>query len=824
MKIKFTVFISALVFLVKFSAGQGTVLHPGDMVITGFDTYTASGGTDSLYFTTLVDIEAGTVFSIANGCYEGRDPANTRSDTWVRCDNTTLNGRISSWKVTLNKAIPKGAVLGFELSSSGQITGLTVNCTAWVIDTDYLFVEDGTETGATSVQFSSTDADQIWLMQGEWTYNEVADYSLFNGRVLGGISNGADWVPVTEDLVLGSRKSRRHPQLECISLTGAITSGQRTYAAYKTSALHTGTQQQLLAEIKNTAGNWDIRPAATNAVAIDPDHQFPPGYCSNGFTVTGSLVAGKWNGSVSSDWFTCDNWENFSVPGETIDVSITSGSNEPVIDALTYPVTAAKFNNTAQSKNLVMNWPGKKLTIANSNTNKLAVSNDLTLNNGTMDFQNGNINIKGNIALNNGTYNPGSTTVILDGSTPQTIGNTIAVSPMFNNLVFDNPSGFTLVSPVIAAGAVTLVNGKITTSTSTLFTLGASGSISGGSNGSFINGPMSKLSASAGEFEFPVGKSKYRPCSIVAATANIADYQAEYFEGVPPSHTSLQAAVLGIENIEYWMIGKFAGSVNDRVKLNYINPGTGNWTPSDPCATCNIGVATFAGSQWEFTSSPGNFSSSLPEYRFYQDNGPVYSRSIGNLNPYTAGYSSNVILPVQLLQFDGKLSNNNAQLNWKIANVVDLEGFELQCSKDGQQFIRLADVTANGGFSYTYSHNQLSPGNWYYRLLIKERNGATTVSNVVILTIGNVRTSVNGLKQTVVINELGIFIFSATNQPVKASVTDILGRKLLSQIGMLQVGNNHWSIGLQSLANGMYFISIFTNDGVDQTLRFVKAK
>jgi hypothetical protein len=109
---------------------------------------------------------------------------------------------------------------------------------------------------------------------------------------------------------------------------------------------------------------------------------------------------------------------------------------------------------------------------------------------------------------------------------PQNISGSNAHSSafVFNSIAVNNISGLVLSKPIIigSSGVLTLTNGTITTDLVNTLTVNntSSSAISGGSNTSYINGPISRALPSnystTSSYLFPVGKvSNYLPLTMV---------------------------------------------------------------------------------------------------------------------------------------------------------------------------------------------------------------------------------------------------------------------------------------------------------------------
>lgn len=463
----------------------------------------------------------------------------------------------------------------------------------------------------------------------------------------------------------------------------------------------------------------------------------------------------------------------------------------------------------------------------------------------------GNLTNAGNFTTTYNAANTGSGQLWFTGNTNQIVSGAGAFN-LYDATVNNGSGGsVTLNTDLLVPHNLSFVNGIVNTAASPngLLTLGFATNAVLGSPGtsSYVNGPMAKQFAvgATTEFLYPIGKSAatpaYNPCSVlpVSTTGSTTTYTSEYFAGPHQNYAVMGLNLMGITNTNYWDISKSGGNAGNsaRVKLTYTNPGSGNWiyynssgpgayynTALDPCSACNVAVVhrETASNTWNFTASPASFNSSLPEYRFYTNNGDIYSAPVSSFSPFSVGYAFNIILPVNLLSFTGRLVFTDGRLDWKLADAKDLEGFDLEYSRDGRSYRKLATIKSNGGTAYSYLHTNLPAGAHYYRLLVKDKNGKTFYSQVVLLRLGELHTYLVGLTPTVVSSQLLPVVFSAREQPVEALITDVLGRRIGSEKSLLQAGTNQLRISAQSLARGMYFISLFTPDGLKETRKFIK--
>lgn len=97
--------------------------------------------------------------------------------------------------------------------------------------------------------------------------------------------------------------------------------------------------------------------------------------------------------------------------------------------------------------------------------------------------------------------------------------------------------------------------------------------------------------------------------------------------------------------------------------------------------------------------------------------------------------------PVELLEFDADIIDNNIRLNWSTASELNNDYFTIQHSTDGKSFTNITTISGNGTKNtiseYTYLHKTLDEGIHYYRLLQTDYNGQTHDKGVIAKVLAN---------------------------------------------------------------------------------------
>jgi hypothetical protein len=96
-----------------------------------------------------------------------------------------------------------------------------------------------------------------------------------------------------------------------------------------------------------------------------------------------------------------------------------------------------------------------------------------------------------------------------------------------------------------------------------------------------------------------------------------------------------------------------------------------------------------------------------------------------------------VLLPINLVNFEGSAKDGSNNLQWSTASEQNSSYFEVQRSTDGVNFSGIGKVTAagnsDGNKDYSYSDNQLSSLSpvYYYRLKMVDIDGSAKYSPVI---------------------------------------------------------------------------------------------
>lgn len=548
-----------------FDIPTSTTFEKGDFAIVAVNTQRrSSGSADEVCFITFKTISPGTSFEITDNGYE-----RVNAGQWGSTEGTVRFQLKAS-----SPSIPAGSVICIEGPDNAVYGGDGIDyfdIYVCGVKSDANWTATGlTTSGLNGLDWNSTD--QVFILQGgNWNHingpNHTDTYT--GGNILYG------WTAIPWKTNLGGTSptwttagSRLPTGMDCYTtnVTGLSDNSKVKYIGPKT-----GTKFQILSFL-NDVSNW--QGYSTNALydaAPDAYNYWQETDCSiTGFTVIASPPSGQWTGTINTDWFYCANWDDFTVPDASVDVTINqtalnncvvangtgecnsmvissnNGTNRNLEIASTGTlniITDLTINKTAGAGTLVVSTTGtgnlnlQNITITGtaasannailrneSATSTLNVDGNLTINTGgLLDLNaNGTLNLAGNYNNNHnaGGFDEANSTVVLDGAFDQNI-NTSGFTEIFHHITSAKPSGNILLQDNVtldATGILTLnddhllLNSKVlqlnnSSVNAIVKTTGAIVDESGSASGNNAGKLAWNIGATTGAHEFPFAVS-----------------------------------------------------------------------------------------------------------------------------------------------------------------------------------------------------------------------------------------------------------------------------------------------------------------------------
>jgi hypothetical protein len=395
------------------------------------------------------------------------------------------------------------------------------------------------------------------------------------------------------------------------------------------------------------------------------------------------LATTAWTGNASTDWSDCRNWEYGKLPTTAISAMIPAGMPR-------YPVISS---SAAVAKDLTI-ASGASLTLSSVPT--LEVYGDWT-NNGTATLT-------------------GSGSVIFRGSVNQTIGGSSATP--FSGLAITKTGGTVQLTRDLAIGtALWLNSGTLTTTAAYKVVLSPTATLLNESETAYIIGTVETtrllnvagagssfgglglvLTPNAGSSTLPGSTTVRRVTGTPLTGVNSRQGIARYFDVVPATNAALDVAMT-FAYFDHELNGIAAANL---AMFKSESGAAGPWAQQRPAMP---GANTFS------------------------------RAGIADFSIWTLGDANNP-LPVELTEFTAQAQQAAVALKWRTASEKNNDHFEVERSRDGHDFGRIATVAGQGTKAsptdYALLDEQL-PGDartLYYRLRQVDTDGKASYSPV----------------------------------------------------------------------------------------------
>ncbi len=528
-----------------------------------------------------------------------------------------------------------------------------------------------------------------------------------------------------------------------------------------------------------------------------------------------------------------------------------------------------EWNRPSQAAETTLNWPASSIPDINGKITmkagyfNIGGSSNTRLTNGTfkigaVDVQggifsigstvNGSATISGDVTVSGGTFrvgNPsftGAMTVTTNGNVTQS-GGTIDISPNSGN------------GKLIAKGNVNQTAGTLTetgTGTTPSLTFGGASS----QNATFlgtVSGNNFIVITNNGGNHVNLLSNATLPYRLQLTSGNmiLGNNNLTVTEKVFGTRTGAGVVTNGtgsltLKNVNTGFNGKdfpvrFSNVSHDPVFITNTT-GTADFsvrvsnvvTPS-----ANLNFFNLIGRQWEVASTstsanlefePDPLAGATPtagsrSIARYDGSTWVQSAAVegaSNAYPYSADFTAfssfvvgtTSVIPVELVNFKAKYTNNSNTLTWQTASERNAQQFDIQRSTDGvSAWTNIGTVKAQGNSQALLSYQfvdetplRLS----YYRLRTSDLDGKTQVSKTVSINRqANGKLSVGSISS--LYTEGGTLTFDIDlieRAHLNITLTDAAGRAVLTKNYTTVEGNNQIQLNTTGLAKGVYIINI----------------
>ena len=180
------------------------------------------------------------------------------------------------------------------------------------------------------------------------------------------------------------------------------------------------------------------------------------------------------------------------------------------------------------------------------------------------------------------------------------------------------------------------------------------------------------------------------------------------------------------------------------------------------------------------------------------------------------------VLPIVIESFSVTQNSDNNELRWKYSdNNNELLKFEIEKSFDGTSFQNLKTITpVIGTFDFT-SKDFANQNDCYYRLKVTRNNGSYFYSD--ILKVKQSKIYKTTIVPNPVMDNATINYFCKKDGVISFSIFDVSGKQIAVENIFIYKGLNAVKLSkINGLQTGQYFLTIVSDTGEKETLKFVK--
>ena len=179
-------------------------------------------------------------------------------------------------------------------------------------------------------------------------------------------------------------------------------------------------------------------------------------------------------------------------------------------------------------------------------------------------------------------------------------------------------------------------------------------------------------------------------------------------------------------------------------------------------------------------------------------------------------------LPVKLLTFEGKNTNEGNMLHWVTTEEVNNDYFAVQRSNDARKFIEISRVPAltvlSNSNNYYFTDNDFASGKSYYRLKQVDKDGKYAYSGIVVIQ--------NEAKSNVIVypnptkGPIRFRIGEGGNGQVELKIVNTSG-KTIQNVKAVRLENGSVEYDISGLTSGIYQ-AILSKDGKQYQYKIVR--
>ncbi len=476
------------------------------LLLSGGGNKTAAGGITASNFT----LSGGTTFTagafthqiLADFVNNGTFTAGSGTVAFTGDNASTITGATTFNVLTLNKT-----AMSTHVDINNDVQVATINMTSGAMNTGNNILTMTVDRSGNGIILGNIRRTHNFGLGGTYAFESPFNTLTIAGLPLTGSITISVAVAPINDFPQGAAINRVY------TINTGLTLGLTTVRLHYEDAELNGNNESTMGLWYNSGLSWVSLGKSTNSTTdnyVDLAGQL----AINGrWTLSDNASVVRWNGSVSTDWFTANNWTVVQgspsrPPGvnDIVEIGTAAFTNQPSINN-TASVKAIRFGSTqaatltlatggslTTSGNISGSWSANTIHTINAGAQTLTVNGDLALSDGTASHAinlnvgtgtvtvtgaltqsgganvvfsgAGTLNVGSNYNYTNGTFTASSSTVNYNGNTTQAVAGLT-----YNHLQINKAGGIaTLGSATTVAGNLSVPAGSLSLNATTTVT------------------------------------------------------------------------------------------------------------------------------------------------------------------------------------------------------------------------------------------------------------------------------------------------------------------------------------------------------------------
>jgi uncharacterized repeat protein (TIGR01451 family) len=190
------------------------------------------------------------------------------------------------------------------------------------------------------------------------------------------------------------------------------------------------------------------------------------------------------------------------------------------------------------------------------------------------------------------------------------------------------------------------------------------------------------------------------------------------------------------------------------------------------------------------------------------------------------------ILPINLLLFNAKYTNNLVHINWTTTQEINNHHFDIERSINGIKFEKIAEVSGTLNSNSIKYYNAVDDNfpqlnTLYYRLKQVDINGQRSLSNIITVNLPKEilkSISIESVVPNPVLDMATVNIFSIVQNNATINIYDVTGKLIYTLTKKITIGRNELEIDFKTYKSALYFIEIIDNSNAYKTIKKIIRK